>query len=154
MLGAWRNLGRVAGALVLPLAASARLPRRCGDRGRASSALAASIAGQVRPSSTGPRRRRAGFAFGAALGWDDTLFSFLAMEAADPRLAASTFALFMAVTNLSVVGDALFARGVDGDRGVPASLLLAAAAVGALASLPAWPGRSRGPRPLPPSARD
>ena len=34
----------------------------------------------------------------------------MAMEAADPRLAASTYALFMAVSNLSVTGGSFFSR--------------------------------------------
>lgn len=109
VLGACRNLGRAVGAVLLPLAL-ARFGRRTvlavGVVG-----LAGAIAGQTLIGS----RFGAGmfgFLFGAASGWDDALFAFLAMEAADPRMAASTFALFMAVTNLSVVGDALFARGV------------------------------------------
>ena len=54
-------------------------------------------------------------AFGAANGWTDAVFYVLAMEASDPRMAASTYALFMAVTNISVVGGSLFAR-VEGAR--------------------------------------
>ena len=111
VLGACRNFGRATGALLLPLAL-ARIGRRAvlalGVFG-----LGAAIAGQTLVGS----RFGAGmfgFLFGAASGWDDALFAFLAMEAADPRMAASTFALFMAVTNLSVVGDALFARGIAG----------------------------------------
>jgi len=130
-LGALRNLGRVVGALALP-PLLARTSRRAvltlGVLG-----LAATSAAQILVRGR-PGAGLTGLAFGAAMGWDDTLFSFLAMEAADPRLAASTFALFMAVTNVSVVGDALFARGVvlsGGYRGP----FLATAAV-ALAALP------------------
>ena len=56
------------------------------------------------------------------------------MEAADPRLAASTFALFMAATNLSVLGDSLFARGVVATGGYGGPFLAAAALT--LATLP------------------
>jgi PAT family beta-lactamase induction signal transducer AmpG len=130
-LGATRNLGRVAGAFLLSLAASRKSRRSLLTAG--VSALALSIAAQASLQS----RAQAGilgFVFGAALGFDDTLFAALAMEASDPRLAASTFALFMAVTNSSVVGDALFARGVvlTGGYRVP---ILAAAAVALAASL-------------------
>jgi hypothetical protein len=52
----------------------------------------------------------AGFAFGAANGWADAVFYVLAMEASDPRMAASTYALFMAVSNVSVLGGSAFDR--------------------------------------------
>jgi hypothetical protein len=85
-----------------------------------------------------------GFAFGVAVGLNDTLFAALAMEAAAPELAASTFALLMAVTNLSVVGDALFARGVTLTGGY--ALPFASAALLTLAALPAaWPLGRPGP---------
>ena len=105
--GAIRYLGRASGALLLPIAAS-----RIGRGGRltigivalaATSAAQAMVAG---PWSAGVWA----FGFGMANGWDDALFCVLAMEASDPRMAASTFALFMAVSNLSVAGDALFAE--------------------------------------------
>ena len=109
-LGAGRNLGRACGAAVLPLAV-AWLPRRlvltAGVVG-----LAGAIAGQTW-RVPGPGALALSLGFGLMLGWNDTLFAALAMEAAHPRLAASTFALFMAVSNLGVVGDAVFARGVD-----------------------------------------
>lgn len=131
VLGASRNLGRAVGALALPLAVLA-LPRRAvlavGILG-----LAAAVAGQTFVAG----RIEAGLlalAFGVAMGWDDTLFAALAMEAADKRLAASTFALFMAVTNLSVVGDALFSRGVKSTGDFHRPFL--AAAVLTLATLP------------------
>ena len=74
------------------------------------------------------------------------------MEAADPRLAASTFALFMAVTNLSVVGDALFVRGVTASGGYHLPLLAAAGV--ALVTLPlAWPLSRPAPVPESPGAR-
>ena len=131
LIGACRNLGRAAGALLLPLAV-ARL-RRGWVLAIGIVALAATVAGQA---AVGDRAGASalGLAFGAAMGWDDTLFSYLAMEAADPRLAASTFALFMAVTNLSVAGDALFAHGVVASGGYRTPFLLAALV--ALATLP------------------
>jgi PAT family beta-lactamase induction signal transducer AmpG len=135
VLGACRNLGRAAGALLLPPAV-ARLPKR-GVIVLGIVALAAAVAGQTLANDRGGAAALA-LAFGVAVGWNDTLFAFLAMEGADPRLAASTFALFMAVTNLSVVGDALFARGVTLTGGYRLPLLAAAGL--ALATLPlAWP---------------
>ena len=61
--------------------------------------------------------------FGAANGWTDAVFYVLAMEASDPRMAASTYALFMAVTNLSVAGGSLFAR-LAASLGPPPSLAI------------------------------
>lgn len=130
-LGAARNLGRAAGALMLPLAMA-----RWGRRAvliLGVVILAASIAAQV-PIRGKLEAGAAGMAFGAAVGWDDTLFATLAMEGADPRLAASTFALFMAVTNLSVVGDALFSSGVAASGGFHVPFFTAAIAT--LFSLP------------------
>ena len=105
--GAIRYLGRASGALLLPIAAS-----RIGQGGRLTIgivALAATSAAQA--MVTGPWSAAAwAFGFGMANGWDDALFCVIAMEASDPRMAASTFALFMAVSNLSVAGDALFAE--------------------------------------------
>ncbi|HEY2154177.1 MAG TPA: hypothetical protein VGH33_01010, partial [Isosphaeraceae bacterium] len=79
------------------------------------------------------------FLFGMANGWNDALFYVLAMDAADPRMAASTFAIFMAASNLSVVGDALFLEAALG-LGLgyrPVFLLCAALASGLLALVPA-----------------
>ena len=121
-LGASRNLGRAVGAVVLPLALT-RFPRQLvlafGILG-----LAATIAGHTIVHG-GLEAGLLGFSFGAACGWNDTVFAFLAMEGADPKLAASTFALFMAVTNLSVVGDALFAKGVVAFGGFGEPFLIA-----------------------------
>jgi hypothetical protein len=105
--------------------------------------LAATIAGQllVRTRIGGGVM---GFLFGTANGWNDALFAFLAMEAADRRMAASTFALFMAVTNLSVVGDALFALGETLTGGYEVPLL--GGALVALAAVPfTWPLRRPAP---------
>jgi PAT family beta-lactamase induction signal transducer AmpG len=151
-LASLRYLGRALGALALPLAAI-----RWG-RARVLSVgvivLALSIAGQAtvteRASAAGW-----GFAFGAANGWCDAVFALLAMEASDPRLAASTFALFMAITNLSSVGDALFAELVaasGGDRaGYLRTFLVFALAAAAVLGL--VPSLARRPTPsLPLSA--
>lgn len=124
-LGAARNLGHVAGALMLPLA-MARWGRRT-VLILGVVILAGSIAAQV-PVRGKLGAGAAGMALGAAVGWDDTLFATLAMEGADPRLAASTFALFMAVTNLSVVGDALFSAGVAASGGFHVPFFTAAIA--------------------------
>jgi MFS transporter, PAT family, beta-lactamase induction signal transducer AmpG len=129
-LGALRNIGRAAGAMLLPLA----LPRL----GRRSVltigilALAATSAGQAAaggfPTATGWA-----FVFGMANGWDDALFYVLAMEASDPRMAASTYALFMAVTNLSVLGGSVVASAISAfGRYWPAFLLSGLVALGAL----------------------
>ncbi len=59
----------------------------------------------------------AAFGFGLANGWNDALFYVLAMEASDPRMPASTCALFMSVTNLSVTGGGFFALGVSAFHG-------------------------------------
>ncbi len=48
------------------------------------------------------------------------------MEASDPRMAASTYALFMAVTNVSVTGGALFTRLKTALGGYPPAFLAAA----------------------------
>lgn len=109
MLAAPRYLGRALGASLLPLASS-RLHRR--------SILTIGIVGLVLTTAgqalvhARPGAGVMGFLFGAANGWDDALFCVLAMEASDPRMAASTYALFMAVSNLSVAGDWLFAKAV------------------------------------------
>jgi PAT family beta-lactamase induction signal transducer AmpG len=105
-LGSVRFLGRAVGALLLPLSASVM-----GQRARmvvGLCGLVASTAGQA--TISGPLSA-GGFAFlfGMANGWSDALFGVLAMQGSDPRLAASTFALIMAVSNLSVVGNAAFA---------------------------------------------
>jgi MFS transporter, PAT family, beta-lactamase induction signal transducer AmpG len=117
-LGAARYIGRVLGAGLLPVVA-ARLGRSWLLKAGVI-ALAASTAAQALIS--GPwQAALAGGAFGAANGWTDALFYVLAMEASDPRMAASTYALFMAVTNISVAGGSLFARlaSVMGRTGAP-----------------------------------
>lgn len=110
-LGSVRYSGRAVGALLLPLAA-----RRFGQRSLlvvgllslvGSTASQAAIGGPA--ASWGPLSAGvAAFAFGLSNGWNDALFGVLAMQGSDPRLAASTFALIMAVSNLSVVGNSLF----------------------------------------------
>ena len=108
-LSAIRYAGRAAGALLLPLAA-----RSVGKRGRLTVglvSLALTTAGQTLIHE----ETAAGFwafVFGMSNGWNDALFCVLAMEASDPRMAASTFAIFMAVSNLSVAGNDLFLEAV------------------------------------------
>ncbi len=109
-LGAARYLGRAAGALALPV-----LGPRLGDRRRLALGIVALAAGVWGQSTVGGRLDAGAwaFGFGVANGWLDALFCVLAMEAADPRMAASTFALFMAVSNLGVAGDALFVEALS-----------------------------------------
>lgn len=132
MLGALRYLGRAIGALLLPLAMLKLGRRRTLSLGVA--VLTATIGGQALVDS---KTSAAVFAigFGLANGWCDALFGVLAMDAADPRLAASTFALFMAVTNLSVLGAGLFTETVSafGGHFTPAFGLAA------LLALATWP---------------
>ena len=135
-LGAARYVGRVLGAALLPV-----LALRMGRSWILTTgllALAASTAAQALIS--GPwQAALAGGAFGAANGWTDAVFYVLAMEASDPRMAASTYALFMAVTNISVAGGSLFARlasalGNAGQPGYRLAFLITGAFV-----LLAWP---------------
>jgi PAT family beta-lactamase induction signal transducer AmpG len=106
-LGSARYVGRVVGAALLPVV-STRLGHSWVLR-TGLLALAASTAVQYAILSP-VEAAMAGGAFGAANGWTDAVFYVLAMEASDPRMAASTYALFMAVTNVSVLGGSLFAR--------------------------------------------
>ena len=113
-LAAMRYLGRAAGAIALGFGIR-RLGRgwtlTLGIVMLAASTLAqAGVGGWA---STG----LAGFGFGLANGWNDALFYVLAMEAADPRMPASTCALFMSVTNLAVTGGGFFALGVSAFEG-------------------------------------
>jgi PAT family beta-lactamase induction signal transducer AmpG len=106
-LGALRYIGRAAGGVMLALVGT-RLSLRV-MLGMSVLALAGSTAAQA--AVEGPiTAAHSAFAFGVANGWADALFFVLAMEAADPRMAASTYALFMAVTNVSVLGGSVFAR--------------------------------------------
>ncbi len=135
-LGASRYVGRVFGAALLPILAT-RLSRTWVLR-VGLLALAASTAVQAAVADPGPAGLAA-LVFGAANGWTDAVFFVLAMEASDPRMAASTYALFMAVTNVSVAGGALFARlesalGGSSLGGYRAAFLVTGAVV-----LLAWP---------------
>ncbi len=113
-LGAARYFGRAVGSMAMPIAAI-----RLG-RGRALAVgivgLAIGLAGQAAIGG-GWSAALWGIGFGAAVGWCDAAFAAAAMAAADPRLAASTFALFMAITNLSVAGDAAVAESVRANGG-------------------------------------
>jgi PAT family beta-lactamase induction signal transducer AmpG len=140
--GAIRYLGRAVGALLLPIAAGS-----VGRGGRlivGIVALAATSAGQAMVS--GPWSAGAwSFGFGMANGWNDALFCVLAMEASEPRMAASTFALFMAVANLSVLGDTLFAEALASARSKYGPVLAVSGAL-ALGTLAFVPNLSRKPR--------
>jgi len=126
-----RYLGRAGGAALFPL-----LAMRLGRRGvllGGTLALAATTAGQMAVGG-GATASAWGFAFGAANGWLDAAFCVLAMEASDPRLAASTYALFMAVSNVGAAGGGIFSSGVAaaGGRYRPIFLIFGAAALLAL----------------------
>lgn len=115
--GAAIKLGRAAGAIAVPLLAT-----RIGRRRAlvlAVLALAATEAAQALLQPAQPWAAIAlSLAFGIAVGWIETMFYVLAMDHSDPRMAASTYALFMAVTNLNIVGSWLFLEVVerlDGD---------------------------------------
>jgi PAT family beta-lactamase induction signal transducer AmpG len=147
VLGTARYGGRILGAALLPVIGTRLRRRWVLGAGLLSLAMATAIQGVVRgPVTAG----LAGGAFGAANGWTDALFFVLAMEASDPRMAASTYALFMAVTNVSVAGGSMFSRLAAslGPAGMPAyrpAFLITAVFV-----LLAWPAigpLSRPPRP-------
>jgi PAT family beta-lactamase induction signal transducer AmpG len=135
-LGSARYVGRVLGAALLPIFA-ARLGRswvlKVGVLALAASTMLQSEISGLVPAGL------AATAFGAANGWTDAVFYVLAMEASDPRMAASTYALFMAATNVSVAGGSLFARleaalGTPGTPGYRLAFLLTGAFV-----LLVWP---------------
>lgn len=131
-LASLRYLGRAVGAMALPLLG----PRlgRVGTLVLGVLVLAATTAGQVlaiRPSLAAAW----GFGFGAANGWNDALFQVLCMEASDPRMAASTYALFMAASNVSTAGGGVFSSAVAGFGGRFAPVFLVFA-LGALAASP------------------
>jgi len=134
-LASARYVGRAAGAAILASAAPRIGRHRVIQLGllalAATTAAQASIRG---PGSAG----LAGLAFGAANGWMDALFFVLAMEASDPRMAASTYALFMAVTNISVTGGALVAWLENALSGFGSGYRMAFVVTGCLAVL-AWP---------------
>lgn len=134
--GAARNLGRAAGALFMPLALrflGRRWTLRIAVLGLAVSegiqALGLPGAGLLVGSFS--------FGFGVANGWTESLFYVLAMEASDPRLAASTYALFMAVSNVSVTGGFFFGLlvALSGGNYPPAFLVAAFVTLLALAMI-------------------
>ncbi len=134
-LGATRYLGRASGAILLPI-----VSRSIGRRGLLAAGilgLAITSAGQSLVDSH-PTAGFWSFGFGVANGWNDALFCVLAMEASDPSMAASTFALFMAVSNLSVAGDALFVESLTAAGHRYATVLTAFGAAG-LGLLPLIP---------------
>lgn len=104
-----RYLGRAVGAVALPLLAF-RLRRR-GTLLVGVVSLVVTTAGQAFVGD-GVTAAAWGFLFGAANGWNDALFNVLCMEASDPRMAASTYALFMAVSNIGAAGGGIFSSSV------------------------------------------
>jgi len=140
-LASVRYVGRAAGAALLTLA-SRRLSRG-GVLSLGILALAVTTAGQALVSGWSSATI-AGLGFGMANGWADAIFFVLAMEASDPRMAASTYALFMAVTNISVAGGWFFARLKFSFGGNYAPAFLAAAAL-TLLSLVSIPPLARTP---------
>ena len=154
--GAARYVGRAAGALGLGLLAP-RLGRRMvvaiGVVGLAIAVASQSLIVGYGGGVLGDARTMAlALLFGLANGWDDALFYVLAMEASDPRMAASTCALFMSVTNLSVLGGGLFA-GIKASLGrYPPAFLAAGAAM--LVALLMVPVLGRGPATAKPEWND
>ncbi|WP_422926982.1 MFS transporter [Singulisphaera sp. PoT] len=134
-LSSMRYVGRAVGAALLTLAS-----RRFG-RGLILAfgivSLAATTAGQAYVGGFASATVQ-GFGFGLANGWDDAIFFVLAMEASDPRMAASTYALFMAVSNVSVAGGYLFSlmKSAFGGRYGSAFLVAAGLTLVSLALIP------------------
>ena len=130
-----RYFGRAAGAVLMSI-----LNRRLGRRARiASGLLALSAATALQATVHGAASATAAaFVFGVANGWNDALFCVLAMEFSDPRLAASTFSLFMAISNLASLGDGLFgeARRLFGGAYRPVFLLAGVLALAVLGFVP------------------
>lgn len=147
IFGSARLCGRAVGAILLPLAMP-MLGRGgvivSGLVGLAGSTMAHALLG---PGDVAPATAL-GFLFGVANGWNDVLFATLAMGASDPRLAASTFALFMAVTNLNILGGSLFARGLVALEGSYSSMFLSAGLFTAPALLLVGPLGRLAPREL------
>jgi hypothetical protein len=133
-LGAVRYVGRAAGGVLLY--GAARRLRKSALLPVGVLALAAATAAQATVVSPVAAALGA-IAFGTANGWADALFFVLAMEASDRRMAASTYALFMAVTNVSVVGGSLFARADAALGGGHRSAFLAASLATLSVLLPA-----------------
>jgi PAT family beta-lactamase induction signal transducer AmpG len=145
---ATRYLGRAVGGALLAV-----FIWRLGKRGALTCgvlALAISTIGQAFVRGRGSAAVW-GFAFGTANGWDDALFNVLAMEASDPRMAASTYALFMAVSNVSVAGGGLFSSVVEaaGGRYRPAFLGAGVVTLLALGLVPALTRPVSKPEPEP-----
>ncbi len=130
-----RYLGRAAGAVLMSTAG-----RRLGRRGRiATGLIALATTTALQATVVGSASAAAGaFVFGVANGWNDALFCVLAMELSDPRIAASTFALFMAISNLAALGDGLFgeARNLFDGAFRPVFVLFAALALVILGFVP------------------
>ena len=148
VLGAVRYLGRAAGAVAMGFGIRG-IGRGwtlvLGVGGLAASAM---IQGVVTGSISAGL---AAFGFGLANGWNDALFYVLVMEASDPRMPASTCALFMSVTNLSVVGGGIFASAVESFGGHYRPVFAIAGAL-TLIALPLIPTLRRSVAGKPPAA--
>ncbi|MDX2035355.1 MAG: MFS transporter [Isosphaeraceae bacterium] len=129
VFSAIRYGGRAAGAIALPILGARMTRSRRIALGlivlAAATILQAAVVDSVSAGATA-------FLFGLANGWNDALFCVLAMEAANPLMAASTFAIFMAASNVSIVGDFLFLEVVHlfGGRFAPAFAICAALVLG------------------------
>lgn len=108
-LGALRYIGRAAGALLLPVLALRFRRMRLVLIGVLILAVTSSGQAFAYELLTAGLW---GLLFGIANGWNDALFCVLAMDASHPKMAASTYALIMAVSNISLLGGYLFAVGV------------------------------------------
>lgn len=131
-LGSARYLGRATGALLLPVLAGRFSQRTLIVAGlltlvatTASQSVIGGPSARFGPLSAGV----AAFCFGLSNGWNDALFGVLAMQGSNPRLAASTFALIMAVSNFSIIGNSLFMTLVRLLGGFPAAYLAAAGSI-------------------------
>ena len=142
-VAAARNIGRAIGAGALPLLLPTIGRTRTLTLGLLG--LAGATAGQALAVGRGSAGAL-GLLFGVANGWDDALFFWLAMEASDPRMAASTYALFMAASNLSIVSGGLFAAAVTALDGRYRTVLVSASVL-SLAALPLVPALARPPVP-------
>lgn len=121
--GALRGVGAAVGALVGGL-----LLDRIGRRAGAFGAVAAISLGAVLIGAAGgtPALLALGVVWGIAWGFQETVFVALAMDLADARIAATMFAIMMAVSNIgTAVGEGV-ATGLTDDIGFTAVFWLLA----------------------------
>jgi PAT family beta-lactamase induction signal transducer AmpG len=121
--GALRGVGAAAGAL-----AGGLLLDRIGRQAGAFGAVAAISLGAALIGAAGgtPALLALGVLWGAAWGFQETVFVALAMDLADARIAATMFAIMMAVSNIgTAVGEGV-ATGLTDDIGFTAVFWLLA----------------------------